>query len=116
MIWSVKKERWYKGPNLIKELLYPFYDMCGIAVNSTTAFIFSKQGENNLGINDHAISYNIKQNKWRFHTKPPFTDYPDLVGFSPKCALFQSKDYKRYLMCPLSRDHFSLKMDVCDQI
>ena len=97
---------------MIKELLYPNNGMCGIAVNSSTAFIFSKQREYNFDINDHTISYNIKQNKWRFHTKPPLTHYPELVGFTPKCALYQSKDYKRYLMYLLSRDHLSLKIYV----
>ena len=42
MIWSVKKQRWFLGPNLPEELSPQFNEMCGVAVNSSTAYIFSK--------------------------------------------------------------------------
>ena len=45
MFWSVKKQRWFLGPDLPEVLIINENSIqctCGVAVNSSTAYIFSK--------------------------------------------------------------------------
>ena len=64
--WSLKKERWINGPNL-PLLSYNEKDavLGCIAVNSTTAYIFSMAASQPF-----TYSFNVKKNIWMKHESP----------------------------------------------
>ena len=102
MIWSLKKQRWYWGPVLPgKNFGYNYKVKCAIAVNSSTAFIFTKDyfsyPENTeFGWLDYNFSYDIQTKNWKSNTKPPPTIQPYNSAFL-SCALSQTKKYQRYV-------------------
>lgn len=101
MIWSLKKQRWYWGPVLPgKNFGYNYKVKCAIAVNSSTAFIFTKDyfsyPENTeFGWLDYNLSYNIQTKNWKSNTKPPPTIGYNSASAFVSCALSQTKKYQR---------------------
>ena len=124
MIWSLKKQRWFWGPVLPGENFgYNYKVKCAVAVNSSTAFVFTKDyfsySENTeFGWYDHNFSYDIRTKNWKSNTKPPPTIQPSTSAFV-SCALSQTKNYQRkYIFSRLSgschfnrasNDEFSVK-------
>jgi hypothetical protein len=101
MIWSLKKQRWYWGPVLPgKNFGYNYKVKCAIAVNSSTAFIFTKDyfsyPENTeFGWLDYNFSYDIRTKNWKSNTKPPPTIGYNSASAFVSCALSQTKKYQR---------------------
>ena len=101
MIWSLKKQRWYWGPVLPgKNFGYNYKVKCAIAVNSSTAFIFTKDyisyPENTeFGWLDYNLSYDIRTKNWKSNTKPPPTIGYNSASAFVSCALSQTKKYQR---------------------
>ena len=103
MIWSVKRQKWFSGPLLPKVISSEFDQKCGIAVDSSTAYIFSKDGAEvppgfKFNMKDYTFSYDFIQKKWKSHAKPPPSYFPYRAYFIQSCTLLQSKDYKRYVI------------------
>ena len=106
VIWSLKKQKWYWGPVLPGEMgdnpnisRYNYKAKCAVAVNSSTAFIFtmdynSYPENTEFGWFDHNFSYNIQTKSWKSHTKPPPTIQPSTSAFV-SCALSHTKNYQR---------------------
>ena len=86
LLWSIKKEKWLKGPDLPTDLNLNHQKMCSISVGINTAFVLNRK---------HTFSFNFKNKIGQFHKSPPsllVSQGYDLES----CALHLEKDYQRY--------------------
>ena len=92
ILWSIKKEKWLKGPDLPEDFLpEDFYEafrkMCSISVGINTAFVLNRE---------HTFSFNFKNKIGRFHKSPPSLLVQGNGYDLESCALHLEKDYHRY--------------------
>ena len=87
LLWSIKKEKWLKGPDLPLDLNLMHQKMCSISVGINTAFVLNRE---------YTFSFNFKNKIRQFHKSPPSL----LVqGYDfESCALHLEKDYHRYIL------------------
>ena len=86
LLWSIKKEKWLRGPDLPKDLnLWKNQKICSISVGINTAFVLNRE---------HIFSFNFKNKIGQLHKSPQSL----LVqGYNfESCALHLEKDYHRY--------------------
>ena len=85
LLWSIKKEKWLRGPDLPTDLNLLHQKLCSISVGINTAFLLNRE---------HMFSFNFKNKIGKFHKSPPslLVQGYDLES----CALHLEKDYHRY--------------------
>ena len=84
ILWSIKKEKWLRGPDLPKNLDKAHQKMCFISVGINTAFLLNRK---------QTFSFNFKNKNGQFHKSPLslLVQSYDLES----CALHLEKDYHR---------------------
>ena len=85
LLWSIKKEKWLRGPELPEDLNLMNQKMCSISVGINTAYVLNRK---------YTFSFNFKNKIGQFHKSPQSL----LVqGYNfESCALHLEKDYHRY--------------------
>ena len=85
LLWSIKKEKWLRGPELPEDLNLMNQKMCSISVGINTAYVLNSE---------YTFSFNFKNKIGQFHKSPQSL----LVqGYNfESCALHLEKDYHRY--------------------
>ena len=87
VLWSFKKRRWFRGPNLPKEIAHGSPMICATAVNFSTAYIFES-----FSTHTSSFSFDFHRKIWTKHKDPP----NGFLGFL-SCTLYFTKKYKRLL-------------------
>ena len=87
-LWSIKKEKWIEGPNLLHSPFQfsnlPILDeaICLIGVGNGEVYIIVD--------NDLTGSYNFYTNKWKKGKTPP-----ESLIHHHSCIFYQNKEYER---------------------
>lgn len=87
LLWSIKKEKWLRGPDLPPDLNKAFQKMCSISVGINTAFVLNRE---------HTFSFNFKNKIGQYHKSPPSLLVQGNGYDLESCALHLEKDYHRY--------------------
>ena len=94
LLWSIKKEKWFRGPDLPDFLNSDFKEMCSISVGLNTAFVINRK---------YTYSFNFEKRNGQYHTSPPaLLDQGNGYSFE-SCVLHLQKDYSRYMII---HDHY----------
>ena len=87
LLWSFKKQRWFRGPDLPTEIAKAGGQMiCATAVNFSTVFIFKSE----YPAYTSSFSFHFKRKVWKQHKDPP----NGFHGFL-SCTLYLTKTYER---------------------
>ena len=89
MLWSIKKQRWFHGPNLPlgDGEFIKFMHMCATSVGKNTVFIINS---------DATYSFDIKTKFGKFHEPPPNITYYSYPQYEiASCACHFQKNYQR---------------------
>ena len=88
LLWSIKREKWFRGPDLHQDLNLPgFQRMCPISVGLNTVFVLNRE---------YMFSFNFKNKIWQNHKSPPALLVQGNGYQFESCALHLEKDYHRY--------------------
>ena len=107
LLWSMKKQRWFRGPNLPTDIANGSSMKCATAVNFSTAYIFQS-----FTYETSSFSFDFHSKIWTKHKDPPY----GFLGFL-SCTLYLTKKYKRllyndfdlhYCYCLLISVHYKL--------
>ena len=94
ILWSIKKEKWFRGPDLPWVLNSDFKEMCSISVGLNTAFVMNRK---------YTYSFNFEKKIGQNHKSPPaLVDQGNGHSFE-SCVLHLQKDYSRYII----HDHYT---------
>ena len=91
MIWSLKREKWMKGPHLPKKV--NFHQGCILAVNRNLAIIYglSKQKSHS---NDKVWSYNFETSDWKEWSNLPLLNGYPIIDKEITCTRLHYKSIK----------------------
>ena len=98
-LWSIKKEKWIRGPELPEDLLefdIIYKAVCAVSVGSNTAFILNP---------NTMYSFNFTDKMGRFYNSPPGISTKD-TDYLISCTFHMSKDYQRLVMNALTGSNF----------
>ena len=88
-LWSIKREKWIRGPklpdNLFRKNVIMYEAVCAVSVGSNTAFILRP---------NTMYSFNFTEKMGRFHNNPSGFSTKDM-DFFISCTFHLSKDYQR---------------------
>ena len=97
LLWSIKREKWFRGPDLPEEISLLFQNdvnyyaefkkMCVISVGLNTAFVLHKK---------HTFSFNFTKKIGQNHKSPPDLLFQESGYHFQSCAFHLQKDYHRY--------------------
>ena len=87
LLWSIKKEKWFIGPDLPLVFDSDFKEVCSISVGQNTAFVMNKK---------YTYSFNFAKQNGQNHKSPPaLLDQGNGFNFE-SCVLHLQKSYFRY--------------------
>ena len=89
LFWSIKKEKWFRGPDLPDFLNSDFKEMCSISAGMNTAFVMNRK---------YTYSFDLEKKIGQYHKSPPaLLDQGNGYSFE-SCVLHLQKDYRRYII------------------